>query len=99
VSSNRLAVTPLIVGSSLIALAVLRQSFLLEWVGAFLSFIGLSYLAGRRAFPLALVVFGAGSLGDLAFFGGLPGGWVLTNYMVFIHSCVGSLLGNVLRKR
>ena len=101
-----MACLPLAAGSALISAAVLPPApfgsgaFILEWVGSFLAFYGLSYLAGQRlALALAGAVLVAGSLGDLALLGGLnPVGWALVNYMVFIHSAAGSLLGGAFRR-
>ena len=107
-SSRKLvACLPLAVGSALISVAIVplmlfgAGAFVLEWVGSFLAFYGLSYLAGTRiSLPLAGVVLVAGSLGDMMLLGGLtPTGWALTNYMVFIHAIVGSLTGNLVREK
>ena len=101
------ACAPLVTGSALIALAILPASplgvwaFLLEWAGSFLAFAGISYLAGPTlALPLAGAVLVAGNMGDLVMIGGLnPIDWALVNYMIFIHSAAGSLLGDAIRRR
>jgi len=101
-SRNLIAGLPLTTGSALISIAVLEivsseGSFILEWMGAFLAFYGLSYLAGPRvAITLSAAVLVAGSLGDILLLGGLtPVNWILANYMVFIHSAAGSLAGHI----
>jgi len=100
------ACVPLAAGAALVAMAVLPatpfggEPFFFEWVGSFLAFVGLSYLAGSRlALPLAGAVLVGGCLGDLALLGGLtPVGWAVVNYMVFVHSVVGALVGALLRR-
>ena len=94
---------PLAAGSLLISMALLSPtlfkggSFVLEWMGAFLIFYGLSYLMGTRpVLPLAGAVLVAGSIGDMTIIGGLnPSGWITVNYMVFIHAALGSLAGHM----
>ena len=96
---------PLVAGSVLISVAVLgvafsEGAFMLEWMGAFLAFYGLSYLAGSRmAVALSGVILVAGIVGDIVFLGGMtPINWILTNYMVFIHAALGSLTGQIVAK-
>ena len=66
---------PLVAGSALISIAVLNiafieGAFILEWMGAFLAFFGLSYLAGSRmAVSLSGVILVAGVVGDIVFLG------------------------------
>lgn len=95
---------PLVAGSILISVAVLNLpfqegAFIMEWMGAFLAFYGLSYLVGPRpVLPVAGVVLVAGSLGDMTLLGGLnPLDWIMVNYMVFLHAMVGSMMGHILR--
>jgi len=65
-----------VAGSALILMAVLNLvfsegAFMLEWMGAFLVFYGLSYLVGTRpTLPIAGAVLVAGSLGDIILLGG-----------------------------
>jgi len=101
-SRNLIAGLPLATGSALISLAVLEivsseGAFILEWMGAFLAFYGLSHLIGpRMSMTLSGAVLIAGSLGDILLLGGLtPLNWTLANYMVFIHSAAGSLTGHI----
>lgn len=101
-SRNIIVALPLTTGSALISLAVLKifsseGAFILEWLGAFLAFYGLSYLIGSRmSIALSGIVLVAGSLGDIVLLGGLaPLNWILANYMVFIHSAAGSLIGQL----
>lgn len=96
---------PLATGSIMITIAVLNLpfpegAFIMEWMGSFLAFYGLSYLVGTRpVLPIAGAVLVAGSLGDMILLGGLtPAGWALTNYMVFIHSAAGSLAGDMIKR-
>ena len=103
-SSRVVAGLPLVAGSALIGVAVLNLpfpegAFILEWMGAFLALYGLSYLAGSRvAIAVSGVVLVAGVVGDIVLLGGLtPVGWVITNYMVFVHAVVGSMAGHMLR--
>jgi len=105
--SNRglIAGLPLVAGSALISIAVLNinffeGAFMLEWMGAFLAFYGLSYLAGSRlAVSLSGVILVAGVVGDIVFLGGMtPLNWTLANYMVFIHAALGSLTGQIVAK-
>ena len=76
-SRNLIAGLPLATGSALISLSVLEivsseGSFILEWMGAFLAFYGLSYITGSRvAITLSAAVLVAGSLGDITLIGGL----------------------------
>lgn len=97
---------PLVAGSVLISIAVLSLSpsegaFILEWMGSFLAFYGLSNLTGPRgAMALSGVVLVAGSLGDIALLGGMtPVNWTLANYMVFVHAVLGSLAGYLLTRK
>jgi len=71
---------------------------MLEWMGSFLAFYGLSYLLGSRpVLPIAGAILVAGSLGDITLIGGLnPIDWITVNYMVFIHAVLGALTGHVL---
>ena len=99
------ACAPLAAGSALIALAVLPSplggwAFLLEWAGSLLAFAGISYLAGPKlAFTLAGGILVTGNIGDLVLIGGLNlVDWALINYMIFIHSAAGSLLGDAFRR-
>ena len=68
---------PLAAGSALISVALLNSTllegaFIMEWMGAFLAFYGLSYLTGpRTSLALSGVVLLAGSLGDIILLGGL----------------------------
>ena len=101
-SRTIIAGLPLATGSALISLAVLKivsseGAFILEWMGAFLAFYGLSYILGARAsMSLSALVLVVGSLGDILLLGGLtPLNWTLANYMVFIHSAAGSLTGHI----
>ncbi len=93
---------PLVAGSALISLSVLRlvfsEGFFLEWVGAFLVFYGLSYLMGTRStMPIAGVVLVAGVLGDMVLVGGLrPLDWVVVNFIVFIHASLGTFAGRMM---
>jgi hypothetical protein len=96
---------PLVAGSALISIAVLNVAFsegafMLEWMGAFLAFYGLSCLIGpRRAVALSGVILVVGIVGDIAFLGGMtPVDWTLANYMVFIHAVLGSLTGQIITK-
>jgi len=104
-SSRLVAGLPLAVGSVMISVAVLNLpfpegAFILEWMGAFLAFYGLSYLAGTRpVLPFAGAVLVAGSLGDMTLIGGLnPVDWIMVNYMVFIHAALGALAGRAMRE-
>jgi len=104
-SRSLVAGLPLVAGSALISLAVLNLVFsegffMLEWMGAFLVFYGLSYLGGpRMAMALSGVVLVAGSLGDIVLMGGVtPLNWTMANYMVFVHAVLGSLAGGVMRE-
>ena len=97
---------PLVAGSTLILMAVLNLVFsegffMLEWMGAFLTLYGLSYLCGpRMAIALSGAVLVAGSLGDIVLLGGMtPVNWTITNYMVFVHAILGSLTGRVMSVR
>jgi len=94
---------PLVAGSALISIAVLNiafseGAFIMEWMGAFLAFYGLSCLTGpRRAVTLSGVILVAGIIGDLVFLGGMtPINWTLANYMVFVHAVMGALTGYLL---
>jgi hypothetical protein len=104
-SRSLIAGLPLLVGSALISLAVLNLVFsegffMLEWMGAFLVFYGLSYLGRpRMAMALSGAVLVAGSLGDIVLLGGMtPLNWTMANYMVFVHAILGSLVGNIFRR-
>jgi hypothetical protein len=104
-SRGLVAGLPLVAGSALISLAVLNLVFsegffMLEWMGAFLVFYGLSYLGGpRMAMALSGVVLVAGSLGDIVLLGGMtPLNWTMANYMVFVHAILGSLAGRVMKE-
>ncbi len=94
---------PLVAGSILVSVAVLNLpfpegAFIFEWMGAFLTFYGLSYLVGTRpVLSITGVVLVAGSLGDIFFLGGLsPLEWVVVNSIVFVHAVLGALTGHVL---
>ena len=96
---------PLVAGSALISIAVMNTAFsegafMLEWMGVFLSFYGLSCLTGpRKALTLAGVILVVGIVGDIAFLGEMtPLNWTLANYMVFIHAALGSLTGQIITK-
>jgi len=96
---------PLATGSALISVALLNSTplegaFILEWMGAFLTFYGLSYLTGpRTSIALSGAVLLAGSLGDMILLGGLtPLNWTLVNYMVFVHSAAGALMGQAVKR-
>jgi len=99
------ACAPLVVGGLLIAAAILPMkapywqfAAFMEWVGAFLAFTGLSYLLSPRfAFFFSVTAFVLGTLIDALFAGFSPIGWSLTNYMVFVHSFLGVLIGNLLK--
>jgi len=104
-SSRVVAGLPLAAGSIMIGVAVLNLpfpegAFIMEWMGAFLAFYGLSYLAGTRpVLPFAGAVLVAGSLGDMALLGGLnPVDWIMVNYMVFVHAALGALVGRMMRE-
>ena len=101
--SNRNITTglPLTTGTALIAIAILVTSegaFILEWMGSFLAFYGLSQLIGTRiSITLSGVILVAGSLGDIILLGGLtPLNWTIVNYMVFIHSAAGTLTNHII---
>ena len=103
-SSRVVAGLPLVTGSIMISVAVLNLpfpegAFIMEWMGAFLAFYGLSYLVGTRSvLPFAGAVLVGGSLGDMALLGGLnPVDWIMVNYMVFVHAVVGSMAGHMMR--
>lgn len=96
---------PLAAGSIMISIAVLNLpfpegAFIMEWMGSFLAFYGLSYLVGTRpVLPIAGAVLVAGSLGDMTLIGGLsPLDWIIVNYMVFIHAALGALAGRAIRE-
>jgi len=97
---------PLATGSLMISIALLnlpspQGAFIFEWMGSFLAFYGLSHLVGTRpVLPITGAILVAGSLGDIAFLGGLnPLEWIITNYMVFIHAVLGALTGHVLTEK
>jgi len=75
-SRGLVAGLPLVAESALILMVVLNLVFsegffMLEWMGAFLVFYGLSYLVGTRpTLPIAGAVLVAGSLGDIILLGG-----------------------------
>jgi len=96
---------PLVAGSILILLAVLNLVFsegffMLEWMGAFLVFYGLSYLGGPRiTITLSGAILVAGSFGDIVLLGGMaPINWIMANYMVFVHASLGSIAGYLIRE-
>ena len=96
---------PLAAGSIMISITVLNLpfpegAFILEWMGAFLAFYGLSYLMGTRpVLPIAGAVLVAGSLEDMTLIGRLnPLDWIVVNYMVFIHAALGSLVNHRIRE-
>lgn len=96
---------PLAAGSIMISIAVLNRpfpegAFIMEWMGSFLAFYGLSYLVGTRpVLPIAGAILVAGSLGDMTLIGGLsPLDWIMVNYMVFIHAALGALAGRAMRE-
>ena len=105
-SRSLMAGLPLVAGSALILMALLPitllegGAFMLEWMGSFLAFYGLSYLLGSRpVLPIAGAILVAGSLGDITLIGGLnPVDWITVNYMVFIHAALGSLAGRAVRE-
>ena len=71
----------------------------MEWMGSFLVLYGLSFLVGSRvAMSLSGVILVAGSLGDMTLLGGMnPVDWIITNYMVFVHTVLGVAMGNFVR--
>ncbi|GAG99705.1 unnamed protein product [marine sediment metagenome] len=83
---------------SIAILASLESAYILEWMGAFLAFYGLSTITGTRtSITLSTLVLVAGSLGDIVLLDGLtPLTWTLTNYMVFIHSAAGTLTNHII---
>ena len=103
-TSNKLITgLPLTTGTAMISLAVLNLvtsagAFILEWMGSFLAFYGLSQLIGTKtSITLSGVILVAGSLGDIILLGGLtPLNWTLVNYMVFIHSVAGTLTNHII---
>ena len=104
-SKNLIVGLPLATGSTLISVALLNSTllegaFIMEWMGAFLAFYGLSYLTGpRTSIALSGAVLVAGSLGDIILLGGLtPLNWTLVNYMVFVHSAAGALVGYTVKR-
>jgi hypothetical protein len=105
-SKSSFGYVQLVMGSSFLAVSLMffgymeSQAFFLEWIGTFLVFTGLTYFMGKKmTVPLSVVVLVGGSLGDVLFLGNLsPVRWVLFNYMVFMHSLAGSLLGDTIRK-
>jgi len=105
-SKGLVAGLPLAAGSVMISIAVLNLpfpegAFIMEWMGSFLAFYGLSCLVGTRpVLPIAGAVLVAGSLGDITLLGGLnPLDWIMVNYIVFIHAALGALTGQVLMDR
>ena len=101
-SKGLVAGLPLTAGSAMISIAILNLpfpegAFIMEWMGAFLALYGISYLAGSRmAITISGVILVAGSLGDITLLGGLnPLDWVITNYMLFVHAILGSLMGTL----
>ena len=103
-SSNKLvAAVPLLVGFVLVSIAILvslEGAFMLEWMGAFLTFYGLSTLKGTKiSIILSALVLVAGSIGDILLLGGLtPVNWTMANYMVFIHSAAGTLTSHIVTR-
>lgn len=96
---------PLATGSTLISVALLNSTllkgaFIIEWMGVFLAFYGLSYLTEpRTSIALSGAILLAGSLGDIILLGGLtPMNWTLVNYMVFVHSAAGALMGYAVKR-
>ena len=101
-SKGLVAGLPLTAGSAMISIAILNLpfpegAFIMEWMGAFLALYGISYLSGSSmAITLSGVILVAGSLGDITLLGGLnPLDWVITNYMLFVHAILGSLMGTL----
>jgi len=99
-----IVVLPLVAGLGLISIAVLNLAFpggtfILVWMGSFLVLYGLSFLVGSRvAMSLSGVILVAGSLGDMTLLGGMnPVDWIITNYMVFVHTVLGVAMGNFVR--
>lgn len=100
------ACLPLAAGFLLISMAILPSTcfgsgaFVLEWVGSLLIFYGLSYMAGSiPCMSLAGAVLVAGVIGDIKLLGGAsPIDWAITNYMVFVHSVLGSFAGPLVRR-
>jgi len=104
-SRNIVAGLPLMIGSILISLAVLNLVFsegffMLEWMGAFLALYGLSYLYGPRiAITISVTILVAGSIGDIILLGGMtPLNWTMANYMVFVHTSLGTLAGRIIKE-
>lgn len=93
-----------LLGALLVALALSPfggwLAVFLEWAGAFLVFMALSYsLDARFTLFVGITAFIAGSLGDSLLLSFNPFGWVLTNYMLFVHSSLGALIGLLLKSR
>jgi len=93
---------PLLLGVLLISVALspieARIAVFLEWAGAFLTFMALTYAFQTRiAIAMNMISFLAGSLIDSWLLGMNPLGWVLTNYMLFVHSSLGSSIGLLLK--
>ena len=102
-SRSLVAGLPLATGSALISVAIIafpEGAFIMEWMGAFLAFYGLSHITGTRtSIILSALVLVTGSVGDIFILGGLtPVAWTLTNYMVFIHSCAGTLTNHIITR-
>ena len=93
---------PLILGILLISLALspieARIAVFLEWAGAFLTFMALTYaFQPRTAIMMNIIAFLTGSIVDSWLLGMNPLGWVLTNYMLFLHAFLGSSIGLLLK--
>ena len=93
---------PLLLGVLLISVALspieARIAVFLEWAGAFLAFMALTYaFQPRTAIMMNLIAFLTGSIVDSWLLGMNPLGWVLTNYMLFLHAFLGSSIGLLLK--
>ena len=93
---------PLLLGVLLISLALSpiepRYAVFLEWAGAFLAFLALTYaFKPRTAIAMNMIAFLIGSIVDSWLLGMNPLGWVLTNYMLFVHAFLGSSIGLLLK--
>jgi len=93
-------------GGFLVAMGVIpgfgiNYAFLLEWIGSFLVFASISHrLSPKFALTLSFSALIIGSIGDFIFIKTPnPLGWVLTNYMVFIHGLAGTLAGKIMGKK
>jgi len=92
----------LLLGVLLISLALspieARIAVFLEWAGAFLAFMALTYaFQPRTAIMMNMIAFLTGSIVDSWLLGMNPLGWVLTNYMLFLHAFLGSSIGLLLK--